>query len=339
MKNSIRTTKYTIWSFLFVNLFEQFRRLANFYFLLIAIFQCIPTVSPTSPATSIVPLVLVLSVTALKEAIEDMRRYASDKALNAKPATRIVNGEEVVSPWRDVVVGDIIKVKCDDYFPADIILLSTSFEQGNCYIETTNLDGETNLKTKQSCVGTFMRRSKQELNALKGTLTAEGPNKDLYHFSGALELAASAGIQGGRFSLDEKNMCLRSCSLRNTAFVYGLVIYTGHETKITKNSTKAPSKYSNLERLLNKLLLILFATLGALVLFCAIANGIWTSGNVDAHWYLRMTEGWDKQFLTGVGSGLRSAMTFIILFNTLIPISLVASVCKPSFRVTCGPVE
>ncbi|KAJ4458775.1 phospholipid-transporting P-type ATPase [Paratrimastix pyriformis] len=342
LHNRIKTTKYSLATFLFVNLFEQFRRLANFYFLLIAIFQCIPTVSPTSPATSIVPLALVLSVTAVKEAIEDLRRYQSDRQLNAKKCIRVVDGREETTQWRHVQVGDILKVKCDEYFPADMILLSTSFEQGNCYVETTNLDGETNLKTMNSCAGTYRFQNMRELSALRGAASVELPNKDLYHFSGSLALEATQFSEAHRFSLDTKNLVLRACSLRNTAFIYGLVTYTGHESKIMKNSrpapmppgprtppaaatpthTKAPSKRSNLERLLNKLLLILFAALGALVLFCAIANGIWTSANWDDHWYLRLWEGSDLIWLTGVGSGFRSALTFVILFNILIPISL-----------------
>jgi magnesium-transporting ATPase (P-type) len=69
--NFIRTTKYTVVTFLPKNFFEQFRRVSNFYFLVVVIIQLIPQISPLVPITSILPLVFVLAVTAIKEALED----------------------------------------------------------------------------------------------------------------------------------------------------------------------------------------------------------------------------------------------------------------------------
>ena len=48
--------------------------------------------------------------------------------------------------WLSVQVGDVVKIGCEEEFPCDMILLSSSDEEGNCFITTANLDGETNLK-------------------------------------------------------------------------------------------------------------------------------------------------------------------------------------------------
>jgi len=79
MTNYIRTTKYTKWTYLPLSLLLQFKRLANVYFLFIAVLQSIPAISPLNPITAILPLVFVLAVSMLREGVEDYMRYKSDK--------------------------------------------------------------------------------------------------------------------------------------------------------------------------------------------------------------------------------------------------------------------
>lgn len=75
----MKTSKYTFISFLPVNLFQQFTRMANLYFLFIAGLQLIPGLSPTSWGTTIAPLSFVLALNAIKEGFEDFKRHTSDK--------------------------------------------------------------------------------------------------------------------------------------------------------------------------------------------------------------------------------------------------------------------
>lgn len=86
--NRVKTTKYTILTFLPKNLFEQFHRYANIYFMMVVLLNWIPGVSAFGKEISMIPLMFVLSVTAFKDAYEDFRRYQSDKRVNAASCRR-----------------------------------------------------------------------------------------------------------------------------------------------------------------------------------------------------------------------------------------------------------
>lgn len=151
--NEVSTAKYTALTFLPVNLFEQFLRAANLYFLIIAILQFVPGLSPTSPATSVAPLLFVLAVNAIKEGYDDIQRHRNDGQVNNREvallsAERGAVGQEVSVCWKDIIAGDIIKVYADMEVPADMLLLASPDPEHLCYVETANLDGETNLKIK-----------------------------------------------------------------------------------------------------------------------------------------------------------------------------------------------
>lgn len=149
--NSIKTTKYSLWSFLPKNLFEQFHRFANIYFLVIIILNLIPEINAFGKYIAMVPLIFVLSVTAIKDLYEDRRRYKSDKAVNNN-ICHVFNSEtKKYQPvkWKKVVVGDFVKLRSDESIPSDILLINTSDENSICHIETANLDGETNLKQRE----------------------------------------------------------------------------------------------------------------------------------------------------------------------------------------------
>ncbi|KAK4301013.1 hypothetical protein Pmani_026815 [Petrolisthes manimaculis] len=143
--NSITTAKYTILTFLPKNLFEQFRRLANFYFLCLAIIHSTID-SPVSPLTSILPLLFVITVTAVKQGYEDWLRHKEDNKVNNSP-TRVIREGKVMEVYRrHVCVGEVVKVKEGEEFPCDLLLLTSDDPEAKCDVTTANLDGETNLK-------------------------------------------------------------------------------------------------------------------------------------------------------------------------------------------------
>lgn len=138
--------------------------------------------------------------------------------------------------WKDISVGDVVRLESDDFIPADMVLVSSSEPEGLCYIETANLDGETNLKIKQASPQTAPLTSPQLVMTLRGSLRSEHPNNSLYTYEGTLDLITATGMPK-QVPLGPDQMLLRGAQLRNTPWLYGLVVFTGHETKLMRNAT------------------------------------------------------------------------------------------------------
>ncbi|TSK42180.1 putative phospholipid-transporting ATPase VA [Bagarius yarrelli] len=149
-KNKIRTTKYTFLSFIPKNLFEQFHRFANIYFIFLAALNFVPIINAFQPEVGVIPICLVMSVTAVKDLWEDQRRRLSDRQANNLPC-KLYNSKQqsyVERRWADVCVGDVVKLCCNEIIPADMVLLHTSDPKGVCHIETATWT-RTNLKQRQ----------------------------------------------------------------------------------------------------------------------------------------------------------------------------------------------
>nr|XP_019918067.2 probable phospholipid-transporting ATPase IA isoform X5 [Crassostrea gigas] len=314
--NKISTAKYSFLTFLPKFLFEQFRKYANIFFLFISLLQQIPTVSPTGRYTTAVPLLLILSISALKEIIEDFKRHRQDDEVNNREVLVLRNGIWTKVRWMDVLVGDLVKVISGQFFPADMILLSSSEPQAMCYIETSNLDGETNLKIRQGLPQTSKLLTHEDLLELTGTVECELPNRHLYDFVGNIRPSGRMAIP-----LGPDQLLLRGAMLRNTKWIFGIVIYTGHDSKLMLNSTSAPLKRSHVEKVTNNQILFLFGVLIVLSLASTIANRVWTSWHVDKDWYLAYQENSSNTDSPPSNFGY-NFLTFIILYNNLIPISL-----------------
>ncbi|CAB0012892.1 unnamed protein product [Nesidiocoris tenuis] len=194
LTNHITTAKYTKLSFLPSFLFEQFRRYSNCFFLFIALLQQIPDVSPTGRFTTLVPLIFILLVSALKEIVEDYKRHVADRETNHREVEVLKDGNWQWVTWENVEVGNIVKVQNNQFFPADLIVLSTSEPQGMCYIETMNLDGETNLKIRQSPPETSNLLDARLLSDFRACIECEHPNKLIYEFNGALKESGKQSV-------------------------------------------------------------------------------------------------------------------------------------------------
>ena len=321
--NEVTTSKYTLIPFkpnfiVWLNLYEQFQRAANVYFLCIAILQIIPGISPTGRFTTIAPLGLVMFLSMCKDAYEDFRRHRQDAELNRSPADAWRNGKWETIPWRDVTIGDVLKLGRNATFPADMLILWSTEPEGLCYIETSSLDGETNLKIRKSCAQTWENLEKVEVktsdnvNQFSCTINYEQPNNRLYNFDGAVVLG------GSMYPLNADNIFLRGAGLRNTERAYGMVLFTGKETKLMKNASEKRHKMSNIDIVTNHQIGFIFLTQVTLCLICAVGLGAFTS-NIDKHWYLA-----DREPNAGATAAV-GFLTFLILYNNLIPISLYVS--------------
>ncbi|KAL2899610.1 putative phospholipid-transporting ATPase 4 [Bienertia sinuspersici] len=319
--NNISTTKYNVITFLPKGLFEQFRRAANMYFLLAAILS-VTSVSPFGAVSMIAPLSIVVGLTMAKEAVEDWRRFIQDmKVNNRKVTVHKGNGVFGDRTWQKVRVGDVVKVKKDQFFPADLLLLSSSYEDGICYVETMNLDGETNLKVKRALEVTLSLDDDTSFKDFKGMMRCEDPNPNLYTFIGNLE------YQREIFPIDPSQILLRDSKLRNTGYVYGVVIFTGHDSKVMQNSTESPSKRSRIEKKMDHIIYILFSVLVLISLISSIGFSVRTKYDMPKWWYLQAP---DSKGLYDPGrpalSGLFHLVTALILYGYLIPISLYVSI-------------
>jgi len=324
--NYVTTSKYNLFTFFPKGLFEQYRRSANLYFTLVAVLSFF-SFSPVSPFTTITPLVFVLGIALTKEGIEDWKRHLADHTINYSKVKFWTVGVNTQSDCpekmcQNVEVGDIVIVEKNQQLPADIFIINSSNPDGMCYVETMNLDGETNLKLKKALDSTVDINLKT-VSQFKGRLECDLPNSSLYTFKGNL----SQGDQDP-IPVTPVQVLLRGSCLRNTEWVLGLVVYTGHDTKVFMNSTDAPSKRSQVERRLDLVIYFMFAMLVMMCLVDSISVALWTETDGPNMWYLMLRihpiDEFDPEDPPVVF--VFSFLNGIILYGYLIPISLYISV-------------
>ncbi|XP_014721561.1 phospholipid-transporting ATPase FetA-like isoform X1 [Equus asinus] len=316
--NTIKTSKYNVLNFLPLNLFEQFQRLANAYFLILLFLQLIPQISSLAWYTTVIPLMVVLSITAVKDAIDDLKRHQNDNQVNNRSVLVLTNGRMKEDKWMNIQVGDIVKVENNQSVTADMLLLSSSEPYSLTYIETAELDGETNLKVKQAIsVTSDMEDNLKLLSAFDGEVRCESPNNKLDKFAGILT------YKGKNYILDHDKLLLRGCVIRNTDWCYGLVIYTGPDTKLMQNCGKSTFKRTHIDHLMNVLVLWIFLFLGSMCFILAVGHGIWEN---KKGYYFQNFLPWKEYVSSSVVSAILMFWSYFIILNTVVPISLYVSV-------------
>ncbi|GAW21890.1 hypothetical protein ANO14919_114160 [Xylariales sp. No.14919] len=343
ISNTIRTSRYTIYDFVPKQLIFQFTRLSNAYFLAIGIPQTVPGLSTTGTYTTIVPLLFFVFLTILKEGYDDYKRHRLDKLENANPTTVLRPRTVEVVPragkwpwsekkpptinyhaepdnddkdddyrwarveWKDVKVGDIVKLRRDEAVPADIVLLHATGENGIAYIDTMDLDGETNLKSRESL------RDFKDCDAIAGLrstvaeFVVEDPNPDLYSFDGRV------AINGKTLPLTSNEVIYRGSTMRNTSCVIGVVINTGEECKIRMNANQHPeAKKPALEAMANKIVITLVFYVIVLTAGCSAGYVIWRAATERNSWYIADATVGLKEIIIG----------YAIQYNNIVPLSL-----------------
>ncbi|KAK0196473.1 phospholipid-translocating ATPase [Armillaria mellea] len=361
--NQVITSKYTVLTFVPRNLMEQFRRIANLFFLGLAILQFFPKFSTIAPGVVILPLVIILGLTAAKDGYEDIKRHQSDKAVN-QGIVKVLSGGGWHNPnavksksktfvrgllpnsrqptpaqiaagyagnrkhssndgfdvefdydnpqaggpcwkdttWEDVRVGDFVKLSGNHPFPADILICATSDDENEAFVETKNLDGETNLKSRNAVPALTHLRDAYSVAIV--------PENNMYR----LNAMVSLGDQ--KAPVDIQMTLLRGTVLRNTDWVIGLVLFTGEDSKIVMNSGSAPSKRSRVERRMNPQVLINLAILASLSTICAIVDSA-----LEKHYYPM-----DAPWLYGDDQSDDNPSTTRFSFQDIVPISLYISI-------------
>ncbi|ETE68840.1 putative phospholipid-transporting ATPase IC, partial [Ophiophagus hannah] len=300
-RNAIKTYKYNPITFLPLNLYEQFKRIANFYFLILLILQTIPQITTLSWYTTLIPLLLVLGITAVKDLVDDIARHRMDNEVNNRTCD-VIKGKRTQN-------GKTLQL-------ADILLLSSSEPNSFCYIETAELDGETNLKFKMSLeVTDRCLQEESSLAIFDGLVECEEPNNRLDKFSGTLIW------RGKRYALDSDKILLRGCKIRNTEVCHGLVIFAGADTKIMKNSGKTRFKRTKIDYLMNYMVYTIFVLLILESAGLAIGHTYWEQQIGNSSWYL-----YDGEDNSPSYRGFLNFWGYIIVLNAMVPISLYVSV-------------
>ncbi|KAI8981435.1 hypothetical protein BDB01DRAFT_794086 [Pilobolus umbonatus] len=461
VSNRVRTAKYTPISFLPKNLFEQFRNIANLYFLFLVILQFIPLFAVSKTGLAAMPLAFILTLTGTKDAIEDLRRNKSDNKVNNSTTLRLSNWNNVNIPefkkgrsyylslvlgffsvlsgtenthaylyrqarsnrsygsnkklpptsdqpaksdqptisehpyqntlaendhhyrpgsvphsvlyrsntresvhlnqdeleneapncaglfpqdppakncqvrwesvkWKDVIIGDYIKIENNQVIPADVVILSTSETDNVCYTETQNLDGETNLKQRQGLPSTADLVTEHDCERASFYIESEPPHVNIYQYNAVLRWHVDAdevatirsGVQHEKAdAINYNNILLRGCILRNTKWVIGVVVYTGNDTKIMLNSGKTPSKRSKIAKATNPHVISNFCLLAIISLITSIMKSAEFNAPGSARFFDNGIEGNNAAF-----SGFLTFWVSLILYQNIVPISLYISV-------------
>ncbi|KAI9336583.1 hypothetical protein BD770DRAFT_448698 [Pilaira anomala] len=526
--NRVRTAKYTPLSFVPKNLFEQFRNVANLYFLFLVVLQCIPLFGVTEPAVSALPLIFILIVTAIKDGFEDLKRNQSDDRVNNSKVLKLSNWENVNIPpvtkgtwyylhvivgffsilsgsdnkyahcyrhakksrnnnnddssnnitqqpnmisnedrvplteldptgsnsnelltsplppqpaktlmttvrkrsdtirsnmssiftrpnilnnldkkpyrpgsiphsvlyrvstrdssaiqpqqqtemdnipgrpsttasirpvttkpisdncadafpgdppsphcnvhwaqekWKSLNVGDYVLLENDQDIPADIVILSTSETDNVCYVETQNLDGETNLKQRQGLPGTAGLRTEHDCERASFYIESEPPHVNIYQYNAVLRWQIDAdetntlrsGVSHEKAdAVTYNNILLRGCVLRNTKWAIGIVVYTGNDTKIMLNTGRTPSKRSKMAKATNPHVIANFVILAIICIVSSIMDSVQFYGSGSSRYFDYGIEG-----TSGSYSGFLTFWVTLILYQNIVPISLYISV-------------
>uniref|UniRef100_A0A674CGW3 Phospholipid-transporting ATPase n=1 Tax=Salmo trutta TaxID=8032 RepID=A0A674CGW3_SALTR len=325
--NRIVSSKYTVWNFLPKNLFEQFRRIANFYFLIIFLVQVIVD-TPTSPVTSGLPLFFVITVTAIKQGYEDWLRHKADNEVNKYLVTVLEDGRRACKESEKIKVGDVVEVVEDETFPCDLILLQSSREDETCFVTTASLDGESNHKTHYTVPDT-----ERNLESLSATIECEQPQPDLYKFVGRIYRTLFNAIEGLN---DPRCWCQRETILTSLSrclslsLAVGVAVYSGMETKMALNYQGKSQKRSAVEKSINAFLLVYLCILVSKALVCTTLKYVWQSRpGQDEPWYNQKTQ---KEKDTNLYLKMfTDFLSFMVLFNFIIPVSMYVTVEMQKF--------
>lgn len=330
ISNAIKTSKYNVLDFLPRQLLYQFSRLANAYMLVISILQAIPGFSTTGKFTTLIPLVIFLGLVIAKEGYYDWKRHRQDvventrQAVVLRDANALSKDSETLAEqlceddnsigvqwthtrWRDLRVGDIIRLSRDEDVPADVIILHADGENGLTYVETVALDGESNLKPKQRPTGLPDCSTIGAIATCEATLHIENPNADLYRFDSKFT------VDGITLPLTLDQVIYRGSTIRNTRQTIGIVINTGEECKIRMNSKRETRpKKPALESATNNIVIFLMMYVLISSSATTVAYVSWKDTQERFAWYLSNTSIPFVDIFIG----------FIIMFNNVIPLSL-----------------
>ena len=305
--NEIHTTRYRWWSFLPLMLYEQYRVLTNVYFLIVLVVTFLPW-SPVNYIFQLMPVLFVLIVSMVKSGVEDLIKRREDRKRNNAPVLIYRDGEFRQMHARDIRVGDVVKMSEDALVPSDILFIGSDQDAGLAYYSEANLNGETAVKTMQCHPAFDHHHAIEQLESGSWSIDVGKPDRDLTRFDARLK-------KGNEFwPITIHHMLLRGVSTHYTENIIGIVIRTGHDTKVMQNMKRPPAKMTQFDRNLNKILIIVFCFKLLLCLGCTFAGVAFDNGStfkVIEDLYPGYGQSWGEYFVQ-----------YFILYSYLFPPSM-----------------
>ncbi|KAH9256939.1 hypothetical protein BASA81_004760 [Batrachochytrium salamandrivorans] len=346
----------------------QFQHFTNLYFLIIFIIAVLGDnqvsglnwfQSPYDYSGFLTSLSIVVAIGVVFDLGYDINRHREDWKVNGHKAMKFLpDGTTQTCNWDALLPGDFVLVNKEEQFPCDLVFLRANrnpefdqedFDPERCYVETSNVDGETNLKLRLTPdpLPPSAESNDNFYEVLRGFELSYDLPKPKLEFSGLLYQTTNStnplvkttvssipspdqDLESTPLSttppllrtpLTFKNILLRGSILKNTHSVVGLVVYAGRETKGVLSSSETKSKISNAMKLVNKAILsILFVGL----VMVLVSAGVSTTMTTD-QWYL----GNPPPYV--FGAFWSSFFTFVILYSNLLPISLVIATTITNF--------
>lgn len=299
MPNLIRNQKYSIFTFLPIVLFNQFKLFFNLFFLLTSLSQFIPALKVGYLFAFMAPLGFVLGLTMIKEAVEDFIRYRRDREANSSLYKVLTPSTQYVyKPSSALAVGDILEVPANTRVPADLVLLYTNNPAGTVFIRTDQLDGETDWKLRLAVP--FIQKSLQHslmyknLASYPAYIETPHSNENIYEFTGTFvheptHTKESLGLEH----------TLWAGTVLATGKALGLVVFCGRETKMQRSAKTPKMKFGRLDLELNFISVLLFVLMVLLSFAIVLLSGM----------------PWGLQFFVVF-------FRFVLLLSSIIPISM-----------------
>ena len=314
--NSIRTSKYTVYNFIPLFLFYFYSNYFNLYFLVVTIILSIKEISTMSWTIGVIPYLAVILMSVIREAFEDYKKYSNDKKMNEaitqKYNSKTKKFEEI--KWGNILTGDILKIKKNEEISSDLLIIHSSSEDGLCYLETSNLDGENALKPRK----TMTLINLENYNSFDIYLGQ--PDKNIYELNGfVVEKNQNLNNNEQKHFFNKDNVLLRGASLKNVDYIYGIVLYSGKDTKLMQNIERDSFKRSHIEKTENAIVIyvMLFTFLLCIVgAIAAIYKHKWLR-NHNAFYLFKHDE--KKK---DVREGFKYFGIYFLIFQNITPICL-----------------
>lgn len=312
--NLIKTAKYNFITFLPLALLYQYANYFNIYFLIVTIILSIKSISTMSWTIGVIPYLVVIGMSLVREGVEDYKKNSYDKKFNNLESKKYNYDKKEFEKiaWKDLKVGDVIEISKNEQIPCDGIIIKSSNENNLGYLETTNLDGESALKARES-INIF-----EKITTTSYHIYVDHPNQNIYKVDGYI---ISESNQKDKIFFNINNILLRGGTLKNADFVYCVVIYTGPDSKIMQNIESQNYKQSHIQKLVNSIVIFVILLTFLICIGGAIAGSykqIWLKDHF-AHFMFS-----DKEFTENknVKDGFKYFGTYFLIFNNIIPICL-----------------